>query len=93
MNAESGGYLQWDEVDIGAYCTESPNAAVADTGSRRLVQYIVEYFQEFGSQFGLVDTLPFYYHHILHFFDDSTLPLLNNILQLDQEHVQCLLKG
>ena len=41
--SEPGGYLQWDEVDIGAYHAHSPNVAIGNASSQKLVEHFLAY--------------------------------------------------
>ncbi|KAL8784744.1 MAG: hypothetical protein Q9213_003775 [Squamulea squamosa] len=51
---EPGGYVQWDEVDLGAYHAESPKLSICKTASEQLIAHFLEYICSLGFEFGWV---------------------------------------
>lgn len=48
---EPGGFLQWDEVDLGAFKALPPNPTVANVASKQLIAYLHEYMESLGYNF------------------------------------------
>lgn len=49
--AEPGGYLQWDEVDVGAYQAHSPSATISKAASQGMVEHFLAYVDACGFKF------------------------------------------
>ncbi|KAL8982043.1 MAG: hypothetical protein Q9205_003346, partial [Flavoplaca limonia] len=56
--AEPGGFLQWDEIDVGAYRSQSSDAAVPAKASEQLIGYFLQYMRHLTLDSDWVSHLP-----------------------------------
>ncbi|KAL8887739.1 MAG: hypothetical protein Q9215_004741, partial [Flavoplaca cf. flavocitrina] len=53
-----GGFLQWDEIDVGAYRSQSSDAAVPAKASEQLIGYFLQYMRHLTLDSDWVSHLP-----------------------------------